>query len=151
MSWVTITKAHVENYVVASLLSAIDSAALGDTQTDRFTTVQSDVTKEVRMAVASNSENVLDTDATKIPQSLRSAAAWLIACYMAKGLGVDLTDQQAEEVTNARTKMDAVARGDWTVEQPDVVDPTPDSQSGSGVSMITGQDRMFTVSSMSGL
>ena len=151
MAWVTVTKAHVENYVVAALLSAIDDAALGDSQSDRFTTVQSDVTGEVRMAVASNSENVLDTDATKIPQSLRSAASWLIAGYMAQGLGVDLTDQQANELSNARQKLESVARGDLTVEQPDVVDTTPDSQSGSGVSMITGQDRVFTVSTMNGL
>lgn len=151
MAWVTVTQAHVENYVVAALLSAIDEAALGDSQTDRFTTVQSDVTGEVRMAVASNSENVLDSDSTKIPQSLRSAASWLIAGYMAQGLGIDLTDQQANELANARQKLESVARGDLTVEQPDTVDPTPDSQSGSGVSMITGQDRVYTVSTMNGL
>jgi len=151
MAWITVTQAHVENYVVAALVSAINEAALGDTQEDRFTTVQADVTAEVRMAVASNSENSLDEDATTIPQSLRSAACWLIAGYMAQGLGVTLTDQQANELSNARERLLAVSRGDLTVEQPDVVDTTPDAQSGSGVSMITPQDRVYTVSTMNGL
>lgn len=151
MAWITVTQAHVENYVVAALVSAINEAALGDSQTDRFTTVQSDVTAEVRMAVASNSENALDSDATKIPQSLRSSACWLIAGYMAQGLGVTLTDQQANELSNARERLLAVSRGDLTIEQPDAVDTTPDSQAGSGVSMITPQDRVYTVTSMQGL
>jgi len=151
MAWITITQAHVENYVVAALVSAINEAALGDSQTDRFTTVQADVTAEIRMAVASDSSNVLDTDTTKIPQSLRSAGAWLIAGYMAQGLGIQLTDQQANELANARERILAVSRGDLTVEQPDTADETPDGQKGQGVSMITPQDRVFTVSTMNGL
>jgi len=151
MAWITITQAHVENYVVAALVSAINEAALGDSQTDRFTTVQADVTAEIRMAVASDSSNVLDTDTTKIPQSLRSAGAWLIAGYMAQGLGIQLTDQQANELANARERILAVSRGDLTVEQPDTADETPDGQKGQGVSMVTPQDRVFTVSTMNGL
>jgi len=151
MAWITITQAHVENYVVAALVSAINEAALGDSQTDRFTTVQADVTAEIRMAVATDSSNVLDTDTTKIPQSLRSAGAWLIAGYMAQGLGIQLTDQQANELANARERILAVSRGDLTVEQPDTADETPDGQKGQGVSMITPQDRVFTVSTMNGL
>jgi len=151
MAWSTITQAHVENYVVAALVSAINEAALGDSQTDRFTTVQADVTAEIRMAVASDSSNVLDTDTTKIPQSLRSAGAWLIAGYMAQGLGIQLTDQQANELANARERILAVSRGDLTVEQPDNADDSPDGQKGQGVSMITPQDRVFTVSTMNGL
>ena len=151
MAWITITQAHVENYVVAALVSAINEAALGDSQTDRFTTVQADVTAEIRMAVASDSSNVLDTDTTKIPQSLRSAGAWLIAGYMAQGLGIPLNDQQANELANARERILAVSRGDLTVEQPDTADETPDGQKGQGVSMITPQDRVFTVSTMNGL
>lgn len=150
MAWITVTKAHVENYVVAALLSAIDEAALGDSQTDRFTTVQADVTAEIRMAVASNEKNILDEDSTTIPQSLRSAASWLIAGYMAQGLGVELTEQQANELTEARGRIKAVEDGK-AVEVPDVADTTLDAQSGSGVSMITGQDRVFTVSTMNGL
>lgn len=150
MAWVTVTKAHVENYVVAALLSAIDEAALGDSQTDRFTTVQADVTAEIRVAVASNEKNILDEDATKIPQSLRSAASWLIAGYMAQGLGVELTEQQANELSEARGRIKAVEDGK-AVEVPDVADTTLDAQSGSGVSMITGQDRVYTVSTMNGL
>lgn len=151
MAWITITQGHVENYVVAALVSAINEAALGDSQSDRFTTVQADVTAEIRMAVASDSSNILDTDTTKIPQSLRSAGAWLIAGYMAQGLGIQLTDQQANELANARERILAVSRGDLTVEQPDTADETPDGQKGQGVSMVTPQDRVFTVSTMNGL
>lgn len=151
MAWITLTQAHVENYVVAALVTAINSAALGDSQTDRFTLVQADVTAEIRMAVASNESNVLDSDTTKIPQSLRSAGAWLIAGYMAQGLGIILTDQQANELATARERILAVSRGDLTVEQPETADDSPDGQAGAGVAMITPQDRVFTVSTMNGL
>jgi len=151
MAWITLTQAHVENYVVAALVTAINSAALGDSQTDRFTLVQADVTAEIRMAVASNEGNILDSDATKIPQSLRSAGAWLIAGYMAQGLGIPLTDQQANELATARERILAVSRGDLTVEQPDTSDDSPDGQAGAGVAMITPQVRVFTVSTMNGL
>lgn len=150
MAWITVTQAHVENYVVAALVSAINEAALGDTQTDRFTTVQADVTAEIRMAVANNEKNILDEDETTIPQSLRSAACWLIAGYMAQGLGITLTDQQANELTEARGRIKAVEDGK-VVEVPDVADTTPDAQSGAGVSMIESQDRVYTVSTMNGL
>lgn len=152
MSWVSITStADLEHYVVAALVRAINEAALGDAQTDRFTRVNSDVTALVRMSVASNSENVLDSDTTKIPQSLRSDACWIIAWMMAQGLGIELTDQQANEVSNARERLQQVARGSLTIEKPDTEDTEPDGQSGAGLEMITGNDRIFTVSTMNGL
>lgn len=151
MAWVTISKDDLRNYVVSALVDAIDEAALGDSQTDRFTLVQADTLAEVRMAVASSSENVLDSDATKIPQSLRSACAWLIAAYMAKGLGIELTEQQTAEIEAARQKLERVASGDLTVEVPDATDTTPDSQAGSGVELVTYSDRSFTADTMAGL
>lgn len=151
MAWVTVSQANLENYVVAALLSAINSAALGDTQSDRFTTVHSDVIANVRMAVASEPSNALDEDTTKIPQSLRPAACWIIAGLMAQGLKIELSDQQANELAYARETLERVARGDLTVETPGTVDETPDGQSGAGVTMIEGRERLFTVDTMNGL
>ena len=75
-NWISITStADLEHYVVAALVAAINEAALGDTQDDRFTRVQADVISEVRMAIASNKVNELDTDTTTIPKSLRPARA----------------------------------------------------------------------------
>lgn len=151
MAWVTIAQTDVENYVVAALVTAINTAALGDTQTDRFTRVSSDVIQQVRMSVASESENILDSDSTKIPQSLRPDACWIIAGLMAQGLGIQLTDQQANELANARERLNSVAKGDLTIEVPDAEDDSPDSQAGSGVQMITGSTPIFTRSTMAGL
>lgn len=151
MSWVTIARTDLEHYVVAALVTAIDSASLGDTQTDRFTRVGDDVVKQVRMAVASNEGNTLDSDATKIPQSLRPDACWIIAGLMAQGLGVELTDQQANEVSYARDRLKDVARGDLSVEVPDAEDDTPDAQSGAGVEMVAGATPIFTRDTMAGL
>lgn len=151
MSWVSLVKADLEHYVVAALVSSIDSAALGDTQTDRFTRVCADVVQQVRMAVATQSENVLDTDSTKIPQSLRPDACWIIAALMAQGLGIVLTDQQNNELTNARERLKEVARGDLVVEVPDTADTSPDAQTGAGLEMIAGQTPIFTRTTMAGL
>lgn len=151
-NWVTITStADLEHYVVAALVSAIDEAALGDTQDDRFTRVQADVISEVRMAVASNRANELDTDTTKIPKSLRPAACWLIANYMAQGLGILLTEQQLAEVTNAREKLSEVARGNLTVEEPDSVVDDSEAQAGAGAQLATYSDRAYTRDTQAGL
>lgn len=151
MAWVTIAQTDLEHYVVAALVSSINSAALGDTQTDRFTRVGSDVVQQVRMAVSSNTENTLDTNSSKIPQSLRPDACWIIAGLMAQGLGVQLNDQQANELANARERLNSVSRGDLKVEVPDSYDDSPDAQTGSGVEMIAGSEPIFTRSKMAGL
>lgn len=151
MSWVSLARTDLEHYVVAALVSAIDTAALGDTQVDRYTRVSADVVQQVRMAVATKSDNTLDEDATKIPQSLRPDACWIIAGLMAQGLGIQLTDQQANELSNARERLDRVARGDLSVEVPDTEDTTPDAQTGAGVELIPGATPIFTRSTMAGL
>lgn len=152
MSWITVAQTDLENYVVAALVTAINQAALGDSQTDRFTQVQSDVTAMVRMAVASNDANILDEDATTIPQSLRPAACWIIAGFMAQGLKITLSDQQANELQYARDTLDKVARGDLTVETPDSEDTTPDAQGGSYIEVTPEvEERTFTRSTMAGL
>lgn len=152
MAWITVAQTDLENYVVAALVTAINTAAMGDTQSDRFTQVQADVTAMVRMAVASNKENVLDEDATTIPQSLRPAACWIIAAYMAQGLKIQLSDQQANELQVARDMLDKVSRGDLTVEEPDAEDTTPDAQNGSFVEVSSViEDRTFTRTTMAGL
>ena len=151
-NWIAITStADLEHYVVAALVTAINEAALGDTQDDRFTRVQADVISEVRMAVASNKTNELDSDTTKIPASLRPAACWLIANYMALGLGIALTEQQLDEVRNAREKLADVARGNLTVEEPDSVVDDSEAQAGAGAQLATYSDRTYTRDSQAGL
>lgn len=151
-NWISITStADLEHYVVAALVTSINEAALGDTQDDRFTRVQADVISEVRMAVASNKTNELDSDTTKIPSSLRPAACWLIANYMAQGLGIALTEQQLDEVRNAREKLADVARGNLTVEEPDSVVDDSEAQAGAGAQLATYSDRTYTRDSQAGL
>lgn len=151
MAWVTVTIDDLKNYVVAALVDAINASALGDNQLDRFTTVQADVIAEVRGAVASNEKNVLDEDGTLIPRSLRPAAAWLIAQYMAQGLKFKFSDAQLAEVENARQLLRDVANGDRSVERPEVVDTTPDVQGGTAVAIATSETRRWTRESQSGL
>lgn len=152
MAWVTVTKENLRNYVVSALVDAIDEAALGESQIERFTAVHSDTIAEVRMAVASNIDNILDSDTTKIPQSLRSAAAWLICNYMAQGLGIVLTESQLAEVTSAREKLRDVANGDIAVELADVPDTTPDAQvDAAAVELVSYSDRVYTRETMAGI
>ena len=151
-NWISITStADLEHYVVAALVAAINEAALGDTQDDRFTRVQADVISEVRMAIASNKTNELDTDTTTIPKSLRPAACWLIANYMAQGLGISLTEQQLDEVRNAREKLSDVARGNLTIEEPDSVVDDSEAQAGAGAQLATYTDRTYTRDTQAGL
>jgi phage gp36-like protein len=151
MSWVTVTKENLRNYVVSALVDAIDESALGETQLERFTSVHADTIAEVRMAVASNENNILDSDTDKIPQSLRSAACWLICNYMAQGLQIQLTEQQQAEVTASREKLQAVANGDIAVETPDAPDSSPDAQGGAAVELASYSERIYTRDTMAGI
>lgn len=149
-NWTSIATTDLEQFVVASMISSLNEAALGDTQDDRFTECAEQVVAEVRMAVATSGKE-LDTDATKIPRSLLGPACWLIANYMAQGLGVPLTDQQANEVSVARDLIRDVASGDRAVEVPDSTDSTPDAQTGGAAELVTSSTRCYTRTSMAGL
>lgn len=152
MAWVTVSREDLKMYVVSALVEAIDSAALGDAQLDRFTQVHADSIAEVRMAVASHDGNELDADTTKIPQSLRSAASWIICQYMAQGLGIELTEAQLNEVTQARQRLSDVSRGDVAVEVPDSTDTEPDAQNpANAVQLVRSSPRVYTRQSMAGL
>ncbi len=151
MAWVTVTFEDCRNYVVSALIEAIDQAALGGAQVDRFTTIHSDIIAQVRMAVASNTATILDSDASKIPQSLRPATAWLICGLMAKGLGYTLDEQQIAEFNDAKELLQAVARGDRTVENADSEDTTPDAQSNGSIELVAETTANFTVETMGGL
>lgn len=151
MAWVTVTKENLRNYVVSALVDAIDESALGESQIERFTSVHDDTIAEVRMAVGSNEDNILDSDTDKIPQSLRPAACWLICNYMAQGLGIVLTESQLAEVTAAREKLNDVANGDIAVEAADDPDTTPDVQGGAAVELVSYSDRVYTRDTMAGI
>ena len=152
MSWVTVSREDLKMYVVSALVEAIDSAALGDAQLDRFTQVHADTIAEVRVAAKGKTSNVLDSDPAKIPQSLRSAACWIICQYMAQGLGVEMTEAQLNEVTQARQRLSDVARGDVPVEVPDSPDTTPDVQTAANaVQLVRSSTRVYTRESMAGL
>lgn len=151
MAWTYVTKDDLRDYVVSALVEAIDTAALGDSQADRFTNVHANTIAEVRAAVASDSKNILDQDEMKIPRSLLSATAWIICQYMAQGLGLNLTEAQLNEVQEARNRIEAVRNGDLSVEVPDSPDPTPDVQSTSAATIASQSTRRWTQESQSGL
>lgn len=149
-NWTPIATTDLEQFVVASMITSLNEAALGDTQEDRFTQCAAQVVSEVRMAVATSGKE-LDTDATKIPRSLLGPACWLIANYMAQGLGVLLLEQQINEVSVARDLIRDVASGDRAVEVPDSTDATPDAQTGGAAELVTSSTRCYTRTSMAGL
>jgi hypothetical protein len=151
MAWVTVSFEDCKNYVVGALVNAIDQSALDGAQLDRFTQVQSDVIAQVRMACATNTATILDEDATKIPQSLRPAAAWLICGMMAKGLGYALDEQQIAEYNDAKDLLAQVARGDRTVENADTDDTTPDAQAGSSIELVSASTSLYTATTMCSL
>lgn len=149
-NWTTIARSNLDMFVVSALVESLDQAALADDQTERFASVRDTVVNEIRMAIAT-AQRDLDTDTTKIPNSLLAAGCWMIAGYMATGLGVELLEQQANELQNARDLIRDVARGDRTVETPDSYDATPDAQTGGNAELVSYSTRSYTRDTMSGL
>lgn len=151
MAWVTVSFEDCKNYVVGALVNAIDQSALDGAQLDRFTQIHSDTIAEIRMAISKDPSNILDSDATKIPQSLRPHAAWLICGRMAAGIGYDLQDQQLALFNEANQMLKDLRAKLITVEVPDTDDTTPDAQAGSSIELVAVSTSLFTATTMASL
>ena len=125
MPWISITKATLYDSKAAALIDACDAAALGAGQTDRTTGIIQGVVDDLRRKVASCRRNLLDADATTIPQGLRNLAVDVIIGRLKVALELDLSEDERQTLARHERDLNRVANGDDVVDQPDnpVVSP----------------------------
>ena len=119
MSWIAITKATLYDSKAAALIDACDTAALGTGQTDRTSGIIQGVVDDLRRKVASCRRNLLDADATTIPQGLRNLAVDVVIGRLKVALELDLSEDERRTLAQHERDLNRVANGDDVVDQPD--------------------------------
>lgn len=122
--WITITPADVEQYLLAPQLSALRSAALGQSQGDPLPEVIKDVIEHVRAKISSCPRNRLAADPATIPPSLKAQACYTAIFRAQLRIPVlKMTDHQIKAYEDARSDLNRIAACTDAVEQPDDAAP----------------------------
>lgn len=134
-NWIPITVTTLYEAKIAALVDACSTAAKKAGQDDRAAGLIQGVVDEVRNAVATCGSNRVDADETTIPKSLRRMAVVMILAQLKGALEEPLTEDERNELRAVETRLRAVAKCEWKVEQPDT--PTvPEIQGGSEIETI---------------
>jgi hypothetical protein len=145
MPWIAITINTLYEARVAALVDACDTAARKLGQPARSAGLIQGVVNEIRRKIASCPSNQVDSDTTKIPESLRDLAVDLILARMASAISQPLSEDEAKAVKYRQEELNRIAECKDVVEQPDLpVDP--EVQSGPSVTLvrpIAGQSHPF--------
>lgn len=142
MGWITVTVSDLEDRKMAPLLSAMQSAALGEEQDDPTPRLVVSVRDEIRRKIASWPGNRLDDDVTKLPDSLKDLWSDLVIFKLKGRLEIELTEDERSERRNHWQTLRDIVAGKEKVEQPDTpVEST--AQGGPTVDVIGGGDLFF--------
>jgi hypothetical protein len=135
--WITITKDTLYEANIAALIDACDTAATADSQSGgRATGIIQGVVNEIRNAVATCRGNQVDVNAATIPQSLRDLAVDLSVARLKNALGMELTQDERDNVTERRRQLRDIAACDLVVDQPDTA-VEPEVQAGGSVKLLS--------------
>lgn len=150
-AWIIVSAGDLEDYLVAAQLSALRSAALGDSQGDPFDKVMPDVAAEIRRMVESCSRNVLSATANAIPPELKKAACYLIIeALQVRIPSLKLSGDQKEQIKKAEEKLVRIAECKEVVTTP--LDPEAhQAQQSGGITLANSTCREATREKMSGI
>lgn len=119
VAWIVPTVTDLEHYLVAAMVDALRTAALGETQTDPFGEVMPSVTARIRNEIMSCPRNKVSATANSIPPSLKTIACLLIIEALQTRLqGIVLTDEQRRLIDDGRDYLKRIAKCDVVVEDP---------------------------------
>ena len=151
VTWIVITPADVDDFLVAAQASAVRTAALGSGQADTFTNVMRAVAGRIQAEIQSCARNKISAVPYAIPPSLRAEACHLIIEALQTRIpALKLTDDQKKNADEARDYLRRIADCKVVVEQPS--DVAPDSMQGSnGVELAESSTRLSTRQSLGGL
>jgi hypothetical protein len=143
MNWVAITSDDLKVTKVAALVEALQTQALGVGQSDPTSDIIADVVARIRIEIKGNAANKLDSDTTKIPQSLKSLASRMIVREMQSRLQIALMDDEKTEQQNDLDFLKRISRGEVPIDEAD--DPTDGAVQSTSVSpSISGRNKQFS-------
>lgn len=122
MAWIALDLDDVKAVLSDSERRAVDEVDLSNAQTSPITEAISNVTAEVRGYVAGCGKNILTSDATKIPDSLKSTALTLIKHTLATRICASeffINDDRVREWEQAYQRLRDVAACRFYIEDGD--------------------------------
>lgn len=147
-NWTAITIQDLYNSQVAPLIDAANSVALGAGQTDRVTGVIAAVVLDIRGQCAR--VNILDEDASKIPNSLKTLAVDMIYCRLKRALQMDLTLDERDILKSCELRLQKIGDGHGFIDPPDNPIAVNFEQAQPSPSFGRGKPRRFTDRSQDG-
>lgn len=150
MSWITLTAADLNAYLVAEQLTALRTEALAVAQADPFTEVMPDVVNMIRAYIASNPANQVDAAALTLPPELKLDVSYLIIGPLLGRLGIALTKDQAAALERAHSTLIALRDRKLVVSRP-ATPVEPDVQDATGVVLAASSTRQASRTSLSAL
>lgn len=121
-AWLPLTAEDVERAKTARLTDAARTKALASGQADPLPEIIVQVTREIRIEIASCKSNVLDEDETLLPPELISLAARRAARMLQSRINavktLELGDQEKEEWRQDTRRLERIAACDLAVSDP---------------------------------
>lgn len=148
MAWTTLSASDVQTRFAGAEYDALKTKALASGLTDLVPKIIGEVVALIRGYVAACATNNLSAGET-IPGNLKSTALDIIRWEMLNRLGLKVADDRATAYREALRRLEKVAACAFAVDAPD--EPTQDTQSGGGVSLISSRDRLTRRDQMAGL
>lgn len=152
VAWIQIVLADLNNYLVAAQVNAVNTAALGAGQVDRFTEVMTSVVNRIRNKIESCAGNRISLTPLTIPPSLKQCACLLIIEGLQSSIpSLRLSEDQVRQIERFQEDLDLIATCDLKVEGPtDPLEPGQ-VQSGAAVEVVSSSPRRATRDTLRGL
>lgn len=143
--WKAVTEADMQRTCMSPMLDALRQEVLAVGQADPLTGAIEDAVAETRAAVESCDENVAASDTTTVPPSLRAATCWIALAYLQKRIStLRLTQDQKDEIEEARGILKEVAACDRAVARASDPLAEPDVQRGGGATVVDPDETVRT-------
>jgi hypothetical protein len=125
MPWRAITAADLNAAKLAPLVSALRTAALAEEQADPITAITATVVARIRSKIAACSANQVDSDSSKIPESLVALACRMILREAKDRLEMEMTETEKQAWHVDERDLRDIALCNLPVEQPETATPPP--------------------------
>jgi hypothetical protein len=143
-SWITLSLADLNNYLVGAQVTALNSSALAAGQSDRFTSIMTDMVNRIRVKIEGCPRNYISATPLTIPPELKWCACYLIIEAMQAAVpGLKLTDDQRNQIAKANEQLTRIADCKEVVSVPPDPLVPPDVQRGGQTQLLT-RSRRFT-------
>lgn len=150
MSWTTITDDDLNHTKLAPLVSALRTAALATGQSDPVDAITSTCIDRVRRKIAACRTNQVDSDTTKIPQSLKALTCRMIIREAKDRLEIELTETEKKQWDVDERELNAIAACEMPVDATDDAE-APEVQSTQPGPTICGRSKRFSRAQQDGV